>query len=118
MRIEYEKQSLDTKDLLKNPFDMFKKWWQESIDAQDPMRDAVFLASALKDQPDARIVLLKSFDDQGFTFFTNYQSAKGLELSLNPKACMVFYWPTLERQVRLRGIVEKTKRKTSEDYFK
>lgn len=119
LRLEYEKGILLEKDLLKDPFEQFKKWWQEAIDALDPMRDAVYLSTVDSlNQPDARIVLLKSFDEVGFYFCTNYNSAKGLELKNNPQACLVLYWPSLERQIRIKGKCLKTTRDFSENYFK
>lgn len=76
------------------------------------------LATATKDgNPDARIVLLKSFDDSGFVFYTNYQSRKGKELIENPRACLLFYWASLWRQVRIEGSVEKVTEEESVAYF-
>lgn len=76
------------------------------------------LATANRDcRPSARIVLLKSFDDRGFVFFTNYQSQKGNELNENPRAALLFYWPGLWRQVRIEGEVEKISAAESEEYF-
>ena len=76
------------------------------------------LATAAKDgQPSARVVLLKSFDDSGFVFYTNYLSGKGKELAENPRACLLFYWSTLWRQVRIEGDVEKISAAESEEYF-
>lgn len=76
------------------------------------------LATATKDgQPSARIVLLKSFDERGFVFFTNYHSRKGKDLAENPSACLLFYWPQVWRQVRIDGAVEKVSEKESADYF-
>lgn len=118
LRQEYEKGILEEKDLPKSPLELFKTWWQEAIAADDPMRDAVYLSTIDSDNhPDARIVLLKSFDETGFYFFTNYQSAKGIELLENPSSCLVLYWPTLQRQVRIKGESLKTSRDTSHEYF-
>jgi pyridoxamine 5'-phosphate oxidase len=76
------------------------------------------LGTATKEgEPDARIVLLKSFDDRGFVFYTNYQSRKAKELSDNPRACLLFYWPQLWRQVRIEGTVEKVSDEESDKYF-
>jgi len=76
------------------------------------------LATASKDgRPSARVVLLKSFDDRGFVFYTNYQSRKGKELDENPRACLLFYWSRLWRQVRIEGDVEKIPAAESEEYF-
>lgn len=76
------------------------------------------LATATKDAlPATRVVLLKSFDDRGFVFYTNYQSRKGKELDENPRACLLFYWSTVWRQVRIEGVVEKVSAEESEVYF-
>ena len=76
------------------------------------------LATATKDaRPSARVVLLKSFDDRGFVFYTNYHSRKGKELNDNPRACLLFYWSELWRQVRIEGVIEKVSADESEEYF-
>jgi pyridoxamine 5'-phosphate oxidase len=67
--------------------------------------------------PSARLLLLKGFDEEGFVFFTNYESYKGMHLAENPKACMVFYWKELERQIRITGLVNKTSDEASDEYF-
>lgn len=116
LRQEYVHGVLSEKDLPKNPRDLFARWWQDAIDAKDPMLDAVFLATA---GPDAngRIVLLKYFNDHGFYFFTNYESAKAQDLKHNHSACMVFFWPTLERQIRIKGDCLKVSEEESAQYF-
>jgi pyridoxamine 5'-phosphate oxidase len=103
-----------------NPIRQFQVWIDEvranGVSEQDTISMA--LATATKaGEPDARIVLLKSFDDRGFVFYTNYQSRKAKELSDNPRACLLFYWPQLWRQVRIEGTVEKVSDQESDKYF-
>jgi pyridoxamine 5'-phosphate oxidase len=118
IRKEYKLQSLSEKDVLKDPIAQFSKWWQEALNAGIDEPNAMTLATAAADgTPDARIVLLKGVDANGFTFFTNYNSAKGRELLENPRATLVFFWAALERQVRIDGQVSMTTPKVSDDYF-
>ena len=103
-----------------SPIRQFRTWYDEvraqGVSEQDAI--SMTLATAGKDeQPSARIVLLKSFDDRGFVFFTNYESRKGKELAENPRACLLFYWSQLWRQVRIDGVVEKISAAESEEYF-
>jgi pyridoxamine 5'-phosphate oxidase len=103
-----------------NPIRQFQKWIDEVRASGVSEQDAISmtLATATRDgRPSARIVLLKSFDDRGFVFFTNYQSQKGNELSENPRAALLFYWSGLWRQVRIEGEVEKISAPESEEYF-
>jgi len=103
-----------------SPIRQFQIWFDEvragGVSEQDAI--SMTLGTASKDgQPSARIVLLKSFDDRGFVFYTNYHSRKGKELSENPRACLLFYWPQLWRQVRIEGDIEKVSATESEEYF-
>ncbi len=103
-----------------NPIRQFQIWFDEvrarGVSEQDAI--SMTLGTASRDgQPSARIVLLKSFDDRGFVFYTNYHSRKGKELSENPRACLLFYWPQLWRQVRIEGDIEKVSAAESEEYF-
>ena len=103
-----------------NPIRQFQTWIDEVRASGVSEQDAISmtLGTAGKDgQPSARIVLLKSFDDRGFVFYTNYHSRKGKELSENPRACLLFYWPQLWRQVRIEGDIEKVSTMESEAYF-
>jgi pyridoxamine 5'-phosphate oxidase len=119
IRKEYKLQSLSEKDILEDPIAQFNKWWQEALHAGIDEPNAMTLATATaKGVPDARIVLLKGVDAHGFTFFTNYNSAKGRELLENPRATLVFFWAPLERQVRIDGQVSMTTAKVSDDYFR
>ena len=103
-----------------NPIRQFEKWFQElpasGLNEQDAI--SMTLATATTDGlPGARIVLMKSYDDRGFVFYTNYNSRKGAELTANPRACLLFYWSALWRQVRIEGAVEKVSEEESEQYF-
>lgn len=118
IRKEYRLQTLSEKDVLKDPIDQFDKWWQEAVHAGIDEVNAMTLATASADgMPDARIVLLKGFDTNGFSFFTNYNSSKGQQLLENPRATLVFFWKELERQVRISGLVSLASEKASDDYF-
>jgi pyridoxamine 5'-phosphate oxidase len=104
---------------VKNPFVIFRDWYQESIDAGIPDPSIMTLATADSEgNPAARIVLLKFYDENGFVFYTNYHSRKGMDLEKNPRAALVFYWRESGRQVRIEGITEKVTASTSDRYFK
>lgn len=101
-----------------NPINQFARWFADAEAAGLKLPNAMTLATATKDGvPSARLVLLKDFNEQGFTFYTNYDSQKGRELDENPNAALVFYWTDLDRQVRITGRVTKTTREESEAYF-
>jgi pyridoxamine 5'-phosphate oxidase len=85
---------------------------------QDDANAMVLATSDSDNKPSARIILLKGFDKEGFVFYTNYDSRKGRQIAVNPNAALVFFWPALERQVRIEGRIEKTSRKESDEYFK
>ena len=118
IRKEYAKPALSEKDVAANPFLQFAKWWDEAIKSELEEVNAMTLATASATGiPSARIVLLKAATDEGFIFFTNYNSNKGKELAQNPKACLVFFWSPLERQIRIEGTVEKISEVESDEYF-
>ncbi|ULQ51353.1 pyridoxamine 5'-phosphate oxidase [Flavihumibacter fluvii] len=118
IRIEYKRHSLSENDVQPNPIRQFDQWWSEAISSQIDEVNAMTLATASSDGlPAARIVLLKGYDDAGFVFFTNYQSFKGQQLDENPRACLVFFWKELERQVRITGLIEKVSTEESDLYF-
>lgn len=117
IREHYHNGSLSRSELHNNPFEQFNSWMDEAIKAECKQPTAVTLATVSKDgMPNCRIVLLKEVYDGGFVFFTNYNSEKGLELK-NKKAALNFFWPELERQVRIRGTVEKVSSEKSDEYF-
>lgn len=117
IRINYSKKSLEEADALKNGIDMFEAWWNEAMDSEITEVNAMTVATVKDGIPNARVVLLKAFDERGFVFFTNYNSQKGHELEENPNACLVIFWKELERQIRITGTVEKTSVQESIDYF-
>jgi pyridoxamine 5'-phosphate oxidase len=101
-----------------NPINQFARWFADAEAAGLKLPNAMTLATATRDGvPSARLVLLKDFNEQGFTFYTNYDSQKGRELDENPNAALVFYWTELDRQVRITGRVTKTTREESDAYF-
>ena len=118
LREEYMREKLDEQDVAADPITQFRAWFEEAVQAQVPMVNAMTLATATPDgAPSARIVLLKGVDDGGFVFYTSYESRKGEELAANSRAALVFYWIELEREVRIEGRVEKTTSRESDDYF-
>jgi pyridoxamine 5'-phosphate oxidase len=119
LRREWSSRKLDESNVNSNPVGQFSEWMQEAIEVELLDPNAMTLATADKNGiPSARIVLLKSIDEKGLVFFTNYESKKGKDLSENPKVSAVFFWRELERQVRVAGSVEKISKKESEEYFK
>ncbi|HVZ55045.1 MAG TPA: pyridoxamine 5'-phosphate oxidase [Chitinophagaceae bacterium] len=119
LRKEYARHHLLESDALADPIRQFDKWWKEALQAEIEEPNAMTLATASPQGiPAARIVLLKSFDEQGFVFFSNYRSAKGEDLEQNPRASLVFFWKELERQVRISGEVEKLTAAESDAYFR
>lgn len=118
LRREYTKSSLTVKNVNKNPFKQFEKWFDEVLKSGFLEPNAMTVATASKDgKPSARILLLKGFDESGFMFYTNYKSRKGRDLEENPYASLLFFWDKLERQVRIEGKVQKLTKEESEAYF-
>ncbi len=118
IRKDYKLKELLETEVASDPFAQFAVWWQEATASEIDEVNAMTLATATNDGlPDARIVLLKGFDEKGFVFYTNYESAKGKALAANPNACLVFFWKELERQVRIYGTVEKVSAEMSDAYF-
>lgn len=118
LRQEYKTATLSEKSVAADPISQFSKWFSEALDGGIYEPNAMTLATASTDgKPSARIMLLKGFDDKGFTFYTNYLSRKGRELTKNPNVTLLFFWPELERQVRIEGVVEKVSKEESEKYF-
>src|SRR4051812_48848621 len=105
LRRDYTRARLDEASVAPDPLVEFARWFDEAVRAEARDPNAMTLATASAEgAPSARIVLLKGFDERGFVFFTDYRSRKGTELGDNPRAALVFYWPELERQVRITGI--------------
>jgi pyridoxamine 5'-phosphate oxidase len=119
LRKDYTLQDLNEAEVDPNPFIQFKRWFDQALLSQLAEPNAMTLATATTEgKPSARIVLLKDFDEQGFVFYTNYNSQKGQQLTENPQASLVFWWVELERQVRISGRVEKVSSNQSDEYYK
>lgn len=118
LRLDYKLATLNEPDVAAGPVQQFERWWLEVIQSALEEPNAMTLATSTPDgKPSARIVLLKSFDEDGFLFFTNYESRKGHELALNPRVSLLFFWKELERQVRIEGTVSKAAAGISDEYF-
>ena len=118
-RYEHIGKGLRRSDLNPDPIKQFANWFTTAIETGIGDVNAMSLATAGQDaKPSVRIVLLKSFDEDGFVFFTNYESEKGKQLEANPYAALGFYWIELDRQIRISGKVDKTSRKESQTYFR
>lgn len=118
IRKEYNKTILLEEDMAAHPVEQFSRWWQDVLQAGIEEANAMTLATASAEAvPSARTVLMKDFGPEGFVFFTNYNSIKGKELLENPKACLLFFWKELERQVRITGLVSKVSEEENDAYF-
>lgn len=118
LRKEYTLNGLDPSDVSVNPFAQFQRWFTEALTAGVPEPNAMHLATVSPEgRPSGRIVLLKGFDESGFSFFTNYQSRKGAEMAADPFASLTFFYAELERQIRIEGRIEKVSPEESDAYF-
>ena len=118
LRHEYGKKTLLESETHENPFKQFTLWFSEAIENKLPDANAMCLSTVgVNNRPSSRILLLKDFDERGFCFFTNYNSKKGVEINHNPYASMVFFWPELERQIRIEGKIAKLDAQKSDTYF-
>ena len=118
LRKDYDLAGLNEKDLDRDPFRQFERWFQEAEAARLTEPNAMVLATTTRDgRPSVRTVLLKGFDGRGFTFFTNCESRKGRELGGNPRAALLFPWYPLERQVIVEGAVNRLAREEAAVYF-
>ncbi len=110
---------LDERNVDPNPIDLFRRWFEAAVASISRLPESMTLATATKDgKPSARVVLLKQFDNDGFVFYTNYNSSKARELEENPQAALVMYWTVLDRQVRVEGKVERVSPRQSDEYFR
>lgn len=117
LRKDYTKQELSINKAVDDPIVQFNSWFKEAIDSDALEPNAMTLSTATKEGiPSSRVVLLKGVDE-GFVFYTNYDSKKGEQLLANPHACLNFFWPELERQVRVEGLVAKVSAEESDEYF-
>ncbi|MEP7213423.1 MAG: pyridoxamine 5'-phosphate oxidase [Acidobacteriota bacterium] len=119
LRRDYARETLSRSSVAHSPFVQFSKWMDEVLTSQiiDPNAMMVSTVDA-QCRPSSRVVLLKDFDESGFTFFTNYESQKGRDLAANQNIVLHFFWPELERQINISGAAAKTSREESEAYFK
>jgi pyridoxamine 5'-phosphate oxidase len=118
LRKDYARASLDISTVAGNPFKQFEQWFDEAQQAQVLEPNAMTLATVNEfGRPSARIVLLKGLEDEKFVFYTNYQSAKGHDLDKNPACALTFFWPEMERQIRVEGVAERQDNEKSEQYF-
>lgn len=118
LRRDYRAASLDISDVQNDPFQQFKKWFSEALEVSTDEPNAMTLATVSPSgKPSARVVLLKGFDNKGFTFYTNYASKKGNDIIQNPNVALCFWWHALERQVRIEGVIEKISEEASIAYF-
>jgi pyridoxamine 5'-phosphate oxidase len=118
LRKDYTLKELSEFQVLKNPFEQFQSWMDEAIKSEVLEPTAMHLSTvSVQGRPSGRIVLLKGIENQGFVFYTNYESHKGKELAQNPYACLTFFWAELERQVRIEGTVLKVSAENSDAYF-
>jgi pyridoxamine 5'-phosphate oxidase len=119
LRTDYMKGALDEEHADPHPMRQFARWWDEASRSMLREANAMTLATAATDgTPSARTVLLKGYDDDGFVFYTNYDSRKGRELAANPRAALLFFWAELERQIRIEGTVERVAAAESDEYYR
>jgi pyridoxamine 5'-phosphate oxidase len=118
LRREYRSHQLTEDTAAADPIAQFRLWFDEALRAEALEVNAMTLATVSADgEPSARTVLLKGLGDQGFVFYTNYESAKARDLEHNPRACLLFFWAELERQVRITGSVSRVSREETAEYF-
>jgi pyridoxamine 5'-phosphate oxidase len=121
MRRDYTRDGLTEAQAPDDPFSLFGQWFEDAVKTEQPPVEANAMVLATVDteqQPHCRVLLLKAVDAHGFVFYTNYDSAKGHQLAEQPKAAMTFFWPTLERQVRIEGTVERVSAEESDAYYR
>lgn len=118
-RKSYEKYSMDESSLSDNPMEIFRDWFLEAVDNQTVDEANAFSLSTigLDGFPKSRVVLLKRYNEDGFTFFTNYESEKGMAISKNSNVCLSFFWAGMERQIIIKGKAEKIAKNLSDGYF-
>ena len=118
LRQNYTKGQLLESEIPNSPYDLFRSWFQDALEADAIVEpNAMVLSTSLDDRPDSRIVLLKDVREEEFVFYTNYQSHKGKQLAQNSQCTLLFPWIVLERQVIVRGFAQKVSKSESEEYF-
>ena len=118
LRLNYKKSTIDFKNLAENPIHYFMNWFEDALKVNEQEANACVLSTISSgNHPSSRVVLLKDINESGFTFFTNYQSSKAKDIDANPNVALNFYWPELERQVRITGTAKKNSINDSDTYF-
>lgn len=118
LRHDFSKQTLTESEVEASPILQFEKWFKEAVDSKVNEPNAMNVCTASADgKPSSRIILLRNFNEDGFVFYTNYSSRKGREIEENPYCSLLFFWPELERQVRIEGVLSKQSSKDSDVYF-
>jgi len=117
IRKDYSLRNLNEESVDRNPIQQFSSWMDEVLDAKVPEPTAMVLSTSTNNQPHSRVVLLKGLKDNGFVFYTNYDSSKGQQIENNPFVCLNFHWPELERQVRIEGKAVKLPDEESDTYY-
>lgn len=120
MRRNYIRDGLSEENSPQEPFWLFSQWLDQAVETAEPPNEANAMLLSTADaagRPHARIMLLKGLDNHGFVFFTNYESNKGMEISANPQVALTFFWPWLERQVRIEGCIERVTDAESDAYY-
>ena len=118
LRTDYHKSKLDVNDLKESPITLFQLWLSKAIAYSNDANAFVLSTVNSKGAPSSRVLLLRDVSEKGFSFFTNYNSRKSQEIEVNPNVCMNFFWPDMERQVRIKGLIIRLSEQDSDDYFK
>ena len=117
LRTDYQKSELNVKDLTEEPITLFQQWLSQAITYSNDANAFVLSTVNSNAVPSSRVLLLRDATEKGFSFFTNYSSRKSLEIEVNPNVCMNFFWPEMERQVRINGSISRLSEQESDDYF-
>ncbi|TXC76106.1 pyridoxamine 5'-phosphate oxidase [Luteibaculum oceani] len=117
IRTNYTKDALEESDVPKTPFPLFEEWLADAIKNAKEPNAMIVSSNGIDGFPSSRVVLLRGFSKDGFIFYTNYNSQKGKEFAKDAKVSCLFFWPELERQVRIQGVISKTSEKVSDEYF-
>lgn len=117
LRTDYQKSELNVKDLTEEPITLFQQWLSQAITYSNDANAFVLSTVNSNAVPSSRVLLLRDATEKGFSFFTNYSSRKSQEIEVNPNVCMNFFWPEMERQVRINGSISRLSEQESDDYF-
>lgn len=116
-REDFKSGKIEDNNIPENPYYFFETWLNIAVDKKLSDPNAMILSTCTNNKPSSRVVLLKSYDNGGFVFFTNYKSKKGIEIEVNPNAALLFYWPILQKQIRIEGVISKTTSQISDHYY-